>query len=83
MTQLAYCGLDCGTCEFRPAKCSGCQAAGGKVHWGECELATCCMSKKLEHCGKCSDFPCETLKAFAFDPGFGENGKRIENLRRA
>ena len=84
MTSLAYCGLDCQACDFRAkAKCPGCRAAQGKVFWGECALATCCIAKNLEHCGRCDQFPCEQLKQFSFAKDHGDNGRRIENLRAA
>ncbi len=83
MSELASCGLDCQACEYRTKNCPGCQASGGTLAWGECGLAKCCMSKKLEHCGKCDEFPCEKLKAFSFDKAHGDNGRRIENLRTA
>jgi len=82
MSKLAYCGLDCQTCSFRTTrKCPGCQAAAGKMFWGECTLAKCCIGKGFEHCGKCEQFPCEQLEAFSFAKEQGDNGRRIENLR--
>ncbi|HUW35128.1 MAG TPA: DUF3795 domain-containing protein [Planctomycetota bacterium] len=60
MTQLAYCGIDCSKCSYRAkTNCPGCQACAGKMFWGECDLAKCCIGKGLENCGKCSDCPCE------------------------
>ena len=85
MDQLAYCGLDCGNCEWRERKsCPGCQAAAGEMFWGQCALATCCIGKGLAHCGRCDEFPCEQLKAFSFSESEnGDNGQRIENLKAA
>ena len=82
---MAMCGLDCGSCSYREkSNCPGCRVAGGKMFWGECELATCCLAKGLPHCGKCDEFPCERLRAFSFsDSEHGDNGRRIENLRAA
>ncbi len=82
MTQLAYCGLDCSACDMgKKTGCPGCQKAAGKPLWGECKLAKCCIAKGLAHCGKCAEFPCEDLKEFSFHKQFGDNGRRIENLR--
>lgn len=76
------CGIDCSKCEYKEkVNCPGCIAAGGKMFWGNCELASCCMDKKLDHCGKCTDFPCELLKKYSYDEKQGDNGKRIANLR--
>ena len=51
--ELAYCGLDCGKCPSRAeAGCPGCQAAAGKMYWGECQVATCCIGKGVAHCGE-------------------------------
>ena len=85
MDRMAYCRLDCGICTWREkCNCPGCQAAAGKMFWGECAIATCCIERELAHCGHCSDFPCEQLKAFSYsDSEHGDNGQRIENLRAA
>ena len=84
MAEMAYCGTDCQACGFRTkTNCPGCHAAASKMFWGECALAKCCMAKGLEHCGKCDLFPCAQLKAFSFDKEYGDNGRRIENLRAA
>jgi len=53
------------------------------MFWGECDLAKCCIAKGLDHCGKCEEFPCEQLKACSFSKEYGDNGRRIENLRAA
>ena len=50
------------------------------MFWGECPLATCCVAKGLEHCGKCDEFPCETLHSFAYHEEQGDDGQRIRNL---
>ncbi|MCX7747567.1 MAG: DUF3795 domain-containing protein [Clostridia bacterium] len=84
MDNLAKCGLDCGTCRFKePCNCLGCNKAEGKMFWGECNIAKCCIDKGASHCGMCGKFPCEDLKAFAYDKEHGDpQGSRIINLRR-
>lgn len=78
----ARCGIDCETCEYRvQMSCSGCRAAEGKLFWGECDVAKCCVGKSLEHCGQCQEFPCKTLNDYAYDAEHGDNGKRISTLR--
>lgn len=77
---LSVCGIDCNTCKFYLEKsCAGCRivAPEGKTVWnGRCALYDCASEKKLEHCGKCVNFPCDTLKEWASS----ENPERIQNL---
>lgn len=77
------CGLLCGECPYRAQMgCQGC-ANMEKPFWGEsCPVKACCEGKNLEHCGQCEEFPCATLKQFAFDEAQGDNGKRIEQCRQ-
>ncbi|MBN1867803.1 DUF3795 domain-containing protein [Candidatus Sumerlaeota bacterium] len=79
---IGMCGAYCGVCEWRPrTRCLGCQTAEGRMYWGECAIAKCCLSKNLAHCGSCPDLPCETLQA-AFDhPEHGDRGERLANLQ--
>jgi len=75
------CGLLCSKCEYREKMdCQGC-AAIDKPFWGDCPVKSCCESKNQEHCGQCSDFPCDLLKQFAYDAEQGDDGKRIETCR--
>ena len=77
--RYSVCGIDCSACKFRTEQsCPGCQAVEGKPFWGECDLYRCNGEKGQEHCGKCAQFPCETLKEWAAE----ENGERIDNLRK-
>jgi hypothetical protein len=73
------CGILCGECEYREKmNCAGCVNIE-KPFWGDsCPVKNCCEGKKLEHCGKCDDFPCDLLKQFAYDKEHGDDGKRIE-----
>lgn len=52
------------------------------MFWGDCPIAKCNLDKKLQNCSKCPDFPCELLNKFAYDKEQGDNGQRIENLRK-
>jgi len=83
--EMARCGLDCGNCDWRErCSCPGCQAAMGHMFHGECEVALCSIGKGLDHCGQCTDFPCEILNRFAFDKEHGDpEGSRIQVLRHA
>ena len=79
----ARCGIVCEGCKFiRENNCGGCRETGGNPFWGECRLAKCSIEKELEHCGECSDFPCDMLREFAYDKEQGDDGKRIEMLEK-
>ncbi len=86
-TYQSYCGIQCDKCEYREKfNCSGCLATKGRPFWTKkegnpCEVAACCISKDLKHCGECNEFPCELLNSFAYDKEQGDDGERIENLR--
>lgn len=81
--ELSRCGLDCKTCAYRLNQgCPGCQEAEAELHWGQCVLSRCCVSKNLDNCGQCEDFPCATLNEHSYDKEHGDQGARIENLRR-
>ena len=78
----ARCGIYCGDCEYREKmSCPGCIKCGGKVFWGECDVAKCCIERGLDHCGQCEDVPCEMLRRFAYDPEEGDDGQRIRNVQ--
>ena len=76
------CGILCSECEYREEMdCKGCIAIS-KPFWGDtCPVKDCCEGKKYEHCGICSDFPCDLLKQFSYDKEQGDNGKRIEQCK--
>ena len=73
------CGLLCSQLDCNKqfnVDCKGC-ANIDKPFWGKCEVKSCCENKKLEHCGFCSNFPCELLKSFSYEEEHGDNGERI------
>lgn len=72
------CGIYCGGCEYLNTACAGCGRVEGKPFWtsqipgGVCPLHDCCANqKKLEHCGLCAEFPCETFLALR-DPSMSD-----------
>jgi hypothetical protein len=74
----AVCGLFCRTCEHLGEKCQGCGQQKGKPFWvatmnvEACPLYNCCVNtKQLEHCGLCSELPCETFLALR-DPALSD-----------
>ena len=78
MANYSICGIDCDSCKFKVEQgCKGCKTIEGRVFWGECDLYKCNAEKGQEHCGKCAQFPCDTLKEWAAS----ENSERIDNLR--
>jgi len=76
------CGILCSECAYREKmNCGGCVHIENPF-WGKCEVKLCCEGKNIGHCGKCANFPCETLKRFAYDKEQGDNGERIEQCKR-
>ena len=74
----AACGLFCGDCEHLETKCKGCGNQKGKPFWVSmmnveaCPLYDCSVNtKKLEHCGMCSELPCETFLSLR-DPSLSD-----------
>lgn len=53
------CGLYCGECLYYNNECRGCVPSGGHPAWGKCHTYACTTNKKVEHCGECTQFPCE------------------------
>ncbi|XMB66829.1 DUF3795 domain-containing protein [Mycoplasmatota bacterium zrk1] len=79
----AMCGIDCSKCDYKDKmNCGGCHKQEGKMFWGECGVAKCVLSRKHTTCVECTKFPCSLLKEFAYDEEQGDNGERIENLRK-
>lgn len=76
------CGILCKECEFQEkAGCKGCIHID-KPFWGTCDVKVCCDSNGLEHCGQCTDFPCEVAKNYAYDECQGDDGKRLEQCKK-
>jgi hypothetical protein len=78
-TEAGFCGDYCGKCPNYPAQCQGCIPSDHM----DCHFVACCLEKRIEHCGLCENFPCETLAEFVPDdkpecpPGY-----HIAELRR-
>ena len=57
------CGEYCGFCLYykkeKKPSCSGCGNHKGHPFWGECKLYACVTEHEVEHCGLCTDFPCD------------------------
>lgn len=79
---MAYCGAYCGICTWKDkVGCKGCKAQGGKMFWGECDKAKCCIGKGFAHCGECAELPCQMLRDLFDDPEHGDGGARLANLK--
>ena len=79
---MGRCGTYCGACTWRErTHCPGCQICQGSMFWGECAVAKCSIGKGIEHCGLCSDLPCDMLQAASDHPEHGDNGERLANLQ--
>lgn len=75
------CGLLCSNCKFfAEDKCKGCTEIANPF-WGECKVKGCCEEKSQEHCGKCTQFPCEQLHEFAYAEQEGDNGIRLDQCK--
>ena len=68
-------GILCNECAYKEEmNCGGCLNIQ-KPFWGDsCPVKDCCEAKKLEHCGKCNEFPCDLLNEFAYDKGKRQTG---------
>ena len=78
------CGLFCLDCKHLKTSCKGkpCMMHDGKVFWGTCEIYNCCVKqKKLEHCGKCEEFPCKLFLSYT-DPNLTPKEAEAENKRK-
>ena len=75
------CGILSSSCGYKDSRgCKGCVNIDNPF-WGECDVKKCCEGKKLEHCGQCESFVCDTLHSFAYAEKEGDNGKRIEQCK--
>lgn len=79
----SFCGENCRQCEYfigenvrrdedKAPGCRGCRAEGG-----DCDIRICCLSKSIDSCGKCKEFPCDLLKKSSVEDDIDE-----ENLLR-
>ena len=75
---FAGCGILCNDCEFysgeKAPQCPGCFQSDGAPFWGQCQLYKCNKQKSVDHCGICTDFPCEKF-IDQFDPNNPEGQK--------
>ena len=84
------CGLYCGECDFLGEQCAGCGPEQGKPFWTEqfgmdvCPIYGCCDDgKRLEHCGLCDGFPCESFTSLRDPSRSDEEFERSLRQREA
>lgn len=79
---IGMCGAYCGVCEWKEkTNCPGCQTCQSKPFWGECSIAKCSIGKGYNHCGYCSNLPCDKLQDAFNNEEHGDNGERLINLK--
>jgi hypothetical protein len=55
---IGACGFYCGSCpDYIQGNCKGCYEQEGN----ECFTRSCVLSKSINFCGECEQFPCETI----------------------
>lgn len=72
--------------------CDGCRDGGGCSFLkgvagsgraaADCETRTCVLSKGLDFCGDCGNFPCRRLQPLAEGAGFYPHNMKVYNLGR-
>ncbi|PKP27991.1 MAG: hypothetical protein CVU06_00355 [Bacteroidetes bacterium HGW-Bacteroidetes-22] len=45
-------------------RCNGCRSDKVSLHCSSCELKDCAISRGINFCSECSDYPCDELKSF-------------------
>ncbi len=76
------CGVCCNECERKEkVNCTGCINMKKPFWGGECGVKKCCEDKGLNHCGECSEFPCEMLSTMGVAEGFDPEPK-IQQCRK-
>lgn len=65
------CGVLCASCARKEeVHCKGCPEMPVPFWGGICAVKSCCEAKQLNHCGQCTQFPCEMLCNMGKDQGF-------------
>jgi putative nucleotidyltransferase with HDIG domain len=63
-------------------RCGGCRG-GRERHWSpDCWILKCCVDERgLEHCGACTNFPCQGLREWAASsPRYAEAVERLKRM---
>lgn len=70
-------------CDIEGFTCRGCRSEKLYIHPGcaECEIRACTDRKGIAHCGLCTEFPCERIRAFQGDGRLHHQGVLTELKR--
>ena len=60
-----------------PENCPGCRLEN---KCGDCEIRDCAVSKKVDYCIQCGDYPCKIITAFGND-GVPHHAEIFNNLK--
>lgn len=70
--------------EIKPEEvnCDGCTVTGKHINYCEnfCEMRKCAVSKNMQNCAYCGDYPCETLNSFLKQ--VPEAKERLDNIAK-
>lgn len=59
MKEIGKCGFFCGSCPtYVHGNCRGCMEEHRE---GDCYTRDCTIKQKLNYCGECPHFPCDTI----------------------
>lgn len=79
---ISFCGTICSDCEYYQNECKGCSGVDGRPFWIQyveqdtCKIYDCCANKKkVAHCGKCNELPCDYYFD-TVDPNITEEQRR-------
>ena len=65
------CGICCSQCEGREdSNCTGCTTMSLPFWGSPCGVKSCCDEKGLDHCGLCTEFPCQMLSGMGKEMGY-------------
>lgn len=64
---IAPCGMNCSYCYVhhkKKSRCPGCRIIDGNQPKScrNCKIKNCILSRKIDFCNQCNDFPCIQLK---------------------
>jgi hypothetical protein len=89
ITQIAACGINCGTCRAHLRdrnKCSGCRASSGPniPHCSNCKIRNCDSLDRTSSgfCYECNEFPCARINNIDKRYQAKYRTSLIQNLRR-
>jgi hypothetical protein len=83
---IGCCGIDCGLCpryytEGR-SRCPGCAGPDFIEKHPSCSIITCCvMTKNLETCASCGEYPCHKIRNWDAADSFVTHRNCMSNLR--